>query len=67
MDTQVEIKNSSEVREVLHNSYQSCNLIGPNHFLGRSPLKFDFIHQIVSYQEVHAGHETKCTCANHTM
>ena len=36
-DTQMEITNFTVVREVLHNNYQSCNLIGPYHFSEISP------------------------------
>jgi len=36
-DTQIEMKIFSAIREVLHN-FQSCNLIGPNHFENRPKI-----------------------------
>ena len=49
MDTRMEMKN------LYSNKGSSCNLIGPYQFLGNKAKKFDFIHQTISYQEVHMG------------
>ena len=55
-DTQVEIKNIfTVVREMLRFNYQSRNRIGPYHFLGNKPKKFDFVHQTISCREARAG------------
>ena len=48
-------KQFSVVKEVLHNNYQSHNLIGPYHFFENKHKKFDFVHQTISRQEAHAG------------
>ena len=51
--------------KVLHNNYQSCNLIGPYiPLFGNSPKKLDFVHQTFSHWEAQragAGHKTKTT------
>lgn len=43
------------VREVLHDNYWSCNLVGFLLLLNNKPKKFDFILRTVSTQETHAG------------
>ena len=52
MDTQVEIEKFTVVREVL---CWSRDIISPYHFWGINPRDFDFVHQTVSRQEMHAG------------
>ena len=53
-ETQVEIKFSTVLREVLCNNYQSHNLIGPYHFWGISPRNLT-VHQTVSRREACTG------------
>ena len=58
-DTRVEIKNFTIVKEVLCKNYQSCNLIGPYHFLGTNPSNStSFTRLFLAGRRAGAGHET---------
>ena len=45
----MEMNKFTVVKEVLHNNYQSRNLIGHYHFWVIKPKKFNFVHLIVSH------------------
>ena len=63
-DTQVELKNFTVVRKVLHNNYWSHNLIGPCHFWGISPRNLTlFTRPFLARRHTQAWHKTTPECA----